>query len=263
MTKTYQVNGATWCGTSIPVPGYTHLRTIQSPIVINRRIPVLAERAKEKITEWLELCEKPSVSFSCGKDSIIILHLALSLKPGILVIRHSSAEPHLPDVRQMMAYWQNKGVNINNFIFGSLFEMYKKHGLEAPAIDREYKRQVEKYEKEQGIDGALRGIRAEESRERKNLRQYGKWLRKQNGIWVLDPILDWTAEDVWSYVARYGLPYCQLYDLDDGRDMNRRRLGSIWGTSAAQYGRIVWLKKYYPEYYQMFTKEFPEVRQYV
>lgn len=29
---------------------------------------------------------------------------------------------------------------------------------------------------------------------------------------VLNPIIDWTDEEVWEFIKEYNIPYCELYD---------------------------------------------------
>ena len=29
---------------------------------------------------------------------------------------------------------------------------------------------------------------------------------------MVNPIVDWTDEEVWEYIHKYNLPYCELYD---------------------------------------------------
>lgn len=48
---------------------------------------------------------------------------------------------------------------------------------------------------------------------------------------VLNPIIDWTDEDVWQYIRSRGIKYCSLYD--EGYD----RLGCIGCPMARKYGR--------------------------
>ena len=38
---------------------------------------------------------------------------------------------------------------------------------------------------------------------------------------ILNPIIDWTDEDVWEFIHEYNVPYCELYD------QGRTRLGCI------------------------------------
>ena len=61
-----------------------------------------------------------------------------------------------------------------------------------------------------GFDIAVVGVRAEESARRaKNWREFGY---KQDKTAYVCPIIDWTSEDVWEYLAHKGVPHCSLYD---------------------------------------------------
>lgn len=50
----------------------------------------------------------------------------------------------------------------------------------------------------------------------------------QSKGFILNPIIDWTDEDVWEFIHRYNVPYCELYD--QGYD----RLGCIGCPMATQ-----------------------------
>lgn len=43
----------------------------------------------------------------------------------------------------------------------------------------------------------------------------------QNHKRILNPIIDWTDEEVWEFIHEYNIPYCCLYDE------GRKRLGCI------------------------------------
>lgn len=55
------------------------------------------------------------------------------------------------------------------------------------------------------------GIRKAESRSRKE-RKSVEACYKRPGKWYVNPIIDWTAADVWEFIRGEGLPYCELYD---------------------------------------------------
>lgn len=46
-------------------------------------------------------------------------------------------------------------------------------------------------------------------------------LCRQNIRRILNPIIDWTYEDVWAFIRDYEIPYCELYD------QGFKRLGCI------------------------------------
>lgn len=61
---------------------------------------------------------------------------------------------------------------------------------------------------------------------------------------VLNPIIDWTNEDVWSFLKEYKIPYCSLYDE------GFTRLGCI-GCPLAGKKRIKEFRRY-PQYFQLY-----------
>jgi phosphoadenosine phosphosulfate reductase len=57
----------------------------------------------------------------------------------------------------------------------------------------------------------ISGIRWAESISRSKRRLYER-CEKHAATWYLNPILDWSTEDVWQYIKENKLPYCSLYD---------------------------------------------------
>jgi phosphoadenosine phosphosulfate reductase len=67
-----------------------------------------------------------------------------------------------------------------------------------------------KHVKTEGFDITVVGVRAEESARRaKNWREFGY---KPDRTAYVCPIIGWTTEDVWEYLALRGVPHCSLYD---------------------------------------------------
>lgn len=65
---------------------------------------------------------------------------------------------------------------------------------------------------------------------------------------VLNPIIDWLDEDVWEFIHKYNVPYCELYDR------GAKRIGCIGcpmntAAAAAELER-------YPKYRQAYLKAF-------
>jgi phosphoadenosine phosphosulfate reductase len=54
------------------------------------------------------------------------------------------------------------------------------------------------------------GLRREQSANRQNL-QAEEW-DEANGLLKFNPMLEWTADDVWSYIKTNGVPYNALHD---------------------------------------------------
>lgn len=78
------------------------------------------------------------------------------------------------------------------------------------------------YKEGSGKGALVFGVRAAESVSRKaNWKIWQRHRGRNNGSYILNPILYWTDKDVWMYIERFRLPYCELYD--EGWD----RLGCI------------------------------------
>ncbi len=74
----------------------------------------------------------------------------------------------------------------------------------------------------------IMGVRRAESPRRKD--QWKLWMRwdatrshgkTEESSWCLNPIYLWRDEDVWQFIRKYSLPYCELYD------QGMKRLGCI------------------------------------
>ena len=71
---------------------------------------------------------------------------------------------------------------------------------------------------------------------------------------VLNPILDWTEEDVWLFIRKYRVPYCILYD------QGFRRLGCIGCPKASFKNRVREFERY-PGYQKAYIRAFERMVQ--
>ncbi len=69
------------------------------------------------------------------------------------------------------------------------------------------------------------------------------------GKHILNPIVDWTEEEVWEFIKKYDLPYCDLYD--QGFD----RLGCIGCPMQGKHGMLRDFEKW-PKYKINYLKAF-------
>ena len=69
---------------------------------------------------------------------------------------------------------------------------------------------------------------------------------------MLNPIIDWTDEDVWEFIHAYNIPYCELYDT------GCTRLGCVgcpMGGYAAQRREL----KRWPQYRKLYVSAFDDM----
>ena len=69
---------------------------------------------------------------------------------------------------------------------------------------------------------------------------------------MLNPIIDWTDEDVWEFIHTYNIPYCELYDT------GCTRLGCVgcpMGGYAAQRRELT----RWPQYRKLYVSAFDDM----
>ncbi len=60
-------------------------------------------------------------------------------------------------------------------------------------------------------DAWISGIRREQSPSRATARKLER--SERYGVWKVQPLADWTEEDVWDYILRNDIPYNPLHDV--------------------------------------------------
>lgn len=233
-------------------------------------------RTKEIILEALDKMKKPFVSVSWGKDSIVVAHLVWMEQRSVpMVWSDRGPEAELPETYPLVEEWKRR-YNINLAVVVpemTMFELYRKYGIpeisggKTRAIIKEINlvRAIGNYARENGFDGRFMGIRADESKGRRKLGKFRGplFFGETERMWICNPIIYWSARDVWAYIFANDLPYHPLYDHNKLRDREQTRLSNWSGVFDYQHGRLVELKMNYPDLFEWLVREFPEVKNYV
>ena len=61
-----------------------------------------------------------------------------------------------------------------------------------------------------GVQAWVTGIRREQGPTRAGVAKLER--DEKRDIWKLNPLADWTAKDIWTYIAKHDLPYNPLHD---------------------------------------------------
>jgi phosphoadenosine phosphosulfate reductase len=96
------------------------------------------------------------------------------------------------------------------------------------------------------------GVRHEESRSRLRRRMFEPCTRGMGNKWYLNPIIDWLEIDVWEYIKKYGIPYCELYDR------GWKRIGCLGCPCASTKTRVREFDQY-PRIKRAYQKAFNQL----
>jgi phosphoadenosine phosphosulfate reductase len=143
--------------------------------------------------------------FSGGKDSVVIKELAvmsgIRFKP---IYSMTTIDPP-----ELVSYIRNNHPDVT-WLKPKHGAFFKRLKIKGPPT-RHIRWCCQEY-KESKIDAVCRiiGVRAVESPNRKN--NWSIFTRMKNRDIILCPILYWTNQDVWDFIALRKLSYCKLYD---------------------------------------------------
>jgi 3'-phosphoadenosine 5'-phosphosulfate sulfotransferase (PAPS reductase)/FAD synthetase len=223
------------------------------------------------IQEAIEKCKNPAVNFSFGKDSLVCMDIARQIKPDILIINIDRGfGGDVPDAMDTYkSYFSKNNINFKRVKTPqSIFEIYTEagslHKINKERVKRNLILGIKKAIMEYRIDCSIIGLRAQESIGRNKLKSRGNfYYTKSDGVFHCCPVLNWSSDQIWAYIVSNDLPYLKWYDLEAEFDGYGNSRYSNWaGLYMYETGRIVRLKKTYPELYNIFASEFPEVREF-
>lgn len=223
------------------------------------------------------------VSVSWGKDSLCVLHLALSVHGHAKAVhgRYSSMEelPDIPSVRDAFLSIYGKNVEyIETPLWGD-WELYHRAGrfFLSPETKAErqllaewhnqIRQQLDDAMQSVGAKGKIIGLAAHESHGRKmNIVVRGSHYQSSDeSMPKLLPIAHWHPADVWAYMLTHDLPRLKIYDAAKDPERARSEFAfAVIGKDAAdairRHGAWREWADCYPDFWSKWVMQWPVIR---
>ncbi|MCI0555299.1 MAG: phosphoadenosine phosphosulfate reductase family protein, partial [Anaerolineae bacterium] len=225
--------------------------------------------ANDLIHVALTQCQRPYLSCSFGKDSVVMLHLVYQQKQNIDVIWIRCDEfDEWPGTEDLSRQYQKLFPHIRIHPIWSemsITDCYRRAGCfytapeneQQERLDREYgaafMRAIRAVTKQLDADCAFIGLREDESQRRAIMLRTRGWFfnASSRGLYECFPLAGWSSTDIWAYIVQHNLPCLPLYDLLPDRELARNgtMFAGCHGGAATYRGQLALIKRAYPELY--------------
>lgn len=231
-------------------------------------------RIYERIDDHL-LRHAGYVSFSGGKDSVLVLDLVRRVDPDVPVVFFDSGlefPETLDFVRSLADEWE---LDLHRFAADPpLLDVLAdtgawRHGEADGAVPDLHHILIEEPARcahELLGPGELWGVRADESAGRRalyaSMSDQGAFTRL-DGTAVYGPVWNWSTADVWAHTRRHDLPvnpvYAKMRSL--GVPEPQLRVSHILDGNHLDRGRLTWLRRGWPSVFEQLADVLPRIRQ--
>jgi len=240
--------------------------------VFNRRVGKALDFLNDKLSS-----ERAYVAFSGGKDSMVCLHLANQIRPTTGVFFDSGAETpatwavieqakemfdiviipaeiDIVTMCRMAGFWDSDSPT-GDFVTWYQHE-WKDNLIGIPS---------RRYRESNNIEITITGIRKTESYGRHmHVISRGIDYTLKSGERMLMPVGHWEGRDILAYIFKHNLPVSDIYliESDSMERRERRRTGTMLGSTSANFGRFVELRQQHPDLWQHLLTIFPGLSEY-
>lgn len=219
------------------------------------------------------------LAFSGGKDSLVALHLARQADPNVPVcffddgLAYPETYTYIAD---LTAAW-----NLNLEVIRS-----PKSTLEILVADGSWSHHRTVHARNSLMSnkitkpatiahqrygpGLIWGLRADESEARRRMFTASiasgtpGSCHRTDETTTFSPVWNWSTNQIWGHIARYEIPVNPVYEKLRrlGAPTHAQRVSSLLDAGHLELGRMVWLKRGWPELYQVLVDALPRAAEY-
>lgn len=237
------------------------------------------KKAKETIKLALSNASKTALSFSSGKDSVVLLDLAIKAGfDGTLIFFKygicTDVETPQENINLLKYYANKHGLHYQILeCFGevdcwercgrfTLFPETEEEKRIFNLTNYDYVKKSNDFEKENDIDLNIIGMRKDESERRRIVlsKKGSIYQTKSRKSITCCPLLDFTNDDIWAYIFSNDLKYLSIYDYPYiDRRVNRNEVTLLYNDAIIRNGAIFHYKRMYPDFFRWLSKKYVDI----
>lgn len=240
-----------------------------------RRVDAAVETARTA----LKTAKTPLLSFSAGKDSVVLLDIAVKagFRGDLLFFKYgicTDIETPRENIDLLKYYAEKHGLKYHILDCMGEVDCWEKCGrfilfpetAEEKRIfnrtNRDFSVKSEAFCRENGVDLQFLGMRKAESARRKAM------LNKKGPIYTVKsrdsmtccPLANLTSEDIWAYIYSNDLKYLSIYDYPYiDRRRNRDEITMLYNDALIRHGMVFHYKKIYPDFFAWLKERWGDV----
>lgn len=180
------------------------------------------DKEPEDLLEWAFERFHPRLAIvtSFQADSMVLIDMAYHINPEVRVITVDTGRLPQETYELMDRVRDRYGINIEVLFPDSaqVEAMVRRHGVNLfrksvplRLLCCHIRKVLPLTRALKGLDAWITGLRRDQWATRANIRKV-EIDHDHGGIVKLNPLADWTAEDVWNYIREFDVPYNPLYD---------------------------------------------------
>jgi phosphoadenosine phosphosulfate reductase len=192
--------------------GHVHGRAVDPTAVTAE----LEGRPAEEVIKWAIETFHPGLYFACSfqKTTSVVIDIAQRIEPETRFFYLDTDVLFDETYATRDALAERYGVEFDRYAGITLEEQARVYGDQLWGRQPDACCGIRKVEPMRealsGINCWVSGIRRSDSRTRAGAAKFG-WDRRF-GLWKLNPLADWSEQDVWRYIHEHDVPYNPLHD---------------------------------------------------
>lgn len=238
-------------------------------------VPALTDRAHTELRDWFSDHPDSYVAVSGGKDSMVSLHLAAAVQPGVRAVWFDSRlefPQTRPYLERMCAAWgtpltviEAEQDPLDLMVENGTWSTWTENDLSDPdAVSRATMVEPLRKAQETISRASVYGMRADESVQRKMLyaKNNGRATVTVKGVVVqhyFAPIWRWSFAQVMAYAAMNRVELHPLYAAQERLGVRYPRMGTVIDATGLERGRWFVARQLAPDLARRIEARLPRL----